>query len=145
MQNVYNFNCSSGALTDGIGIGDLTLIWNDYYNPYYKTLELPRAYVKSCYFLPYWSKNQECYMPEFIINTADNCFYFNTLIQPGIEWQEIDNLPFTETPMALYSKINGEDCLIFYSEENGMYYWNEYVMGNNKVENPPPNYKYVYP
>jgi len=136
-KSVYNFNCSSGALTDGVGIGEMKLMWENYFDPSYKTLELPLAFVKACYFLPYWSKNQDCYMPSFIIYTADNCFYYNTITHQSIEWEKINNLTFTEKPMALYSKINGEDCLIFYNEENGMYIWNQYVIGDNKIDNPP--------
>ena len=112
-KRVYNFNCSSGALTDGVGIGELELLWENYYNPSYKTLELPDAIILVCYHLPYWSKYLKMYLSTFVIHTADQKFYYNNILTIDKNWHEITNLKFSSRPISLNSKINGDDCLIF--------------------------------
>ena len=137
-KTIYNYSCSSGALHDGIGLSELKLIYNNDYDLQYKTLLLPTTnFVHACYFLRYWLEDINSYMSVLITYCADDKLYYNYLNSSDTEWYEISNLSFKSTPTAIYSKFNGDDSLIFYSDEDGMFVWNINIHDVIKVENPP--------
>lgn len=137
-SNLYNFNTSSGALIDGVGIDDITLIWDSFYDLEYKTLDLPLTfYIAGCYFFKYWESQHDRYLYFIIIYGANKKLYYNIINGVNTEWHEIKNINFTAKPIALYSKVNGVDSIIFYSKEDGMYVWNYHISQAYKVENSP--------
>ena len=137
-DNLYNFNTYTGALTDGIGISDIELVYENYYDMKYKTVQLPSAKeITGCYFLKYWHEPMNQYLYLLMIYCHDGKILYNMVNSINSEWTEIDNLQFSSKPMALYSKVNGVDSLIFYTENDGMFVWNMQLSKPIKVDNPP--------
>lgn len=136
-SQVYNFDTSSEALTDGLGINDLSFVWDNYNYLQYKTLVPPsKTFVINAYFFRYWHKVFGYYY-VLVIFCANNKIYYNYVNQVNTDWQEITNLTLTDDPIALYSKVNGVDCLIFYNDTDGMFVWDIRGSEAYKVDNPP--------
>jgi len=136
-ERIYNFSNLSGALTDGIGIGDLDIIYDSFYDISYKKIEIPNMIIKGCYFLKYWNKVLNSYDYLIIIYCSDQKLYYNVIASPDTSWMEIKNIQLTTKPIALYTKVNDIDSLIFYSEKDGMQVWDVFANNAYKVENPP--------
>lgn len=137
-DSMYNFNCSTGALIDGIGISDLKLIWDNFYDIKYKDLGLPQGtYIKSCYFFKYWDTKTNEYLYILLLYGVNKKIYFNIVNTINTEWHEVSNLEFSVNPMVIYAKVNNIDSLIFYTKEDGMFVWNFNISQVYKVENAP--------
>jgi hypothetical protein len=79
-NKTYNFNTSTGALIDGIGIDDITLIWDSFYDIEYKTLELPlKFYISGCYLYKYRESQSNMYFYFLIIYGANKKLYYNII------------------------------------------------------------------
>ena len=136
-SQVYNFDTSSEALKDGLGVTELKFVWNNAHDLQYKTLVAPTfAFVENAYFFRYWHKTWGYYY-VLVIYCSNKKIYYNYVNQYNDQWHEITNLTLTEEPIALYSKVNGVDCLIFYNDEDGMFVWDIRGTDAYKVENPP--------
>lgn len=136
-DRIYNFNTSTGALTDGMGIGEIEVVYNNFYDVDMKIIDNPQDPIESTYFLKYWNQTLESYDYILIIYCMNGKAYYNVVSDSYPSWMEIKNITFTVKPIALYSKVNGVDCLIFYSKKDGMQVWNILSAHSYKVDNPP--------
>lgn len=136
-DKIYNLNTSSGVLKDGMGVGDLEVVCDNFYDIRSKIIDQPISHVESTYFLKYWNKVLESYDYILIIYCGDGKAYYNVVSQTYPSWMEIKNITFTVKPIALYCKVNDVDCLIFYSKQDGMQVWNILGANSYKVDNPP--------
>lgn len=136
-NNVYNFDTTSGALTDGMGIQDVSFKYSSQLHRLTKKVNFPVNYqIMGCWYYPYFDTfdNSEC--PILVIYCSNRKFYYIQIQHPDIEMLEIDDLLFYEVPLVVTSKVNGIDTLILVSKKDGMYTWNP-LYGGKKIDNAP--------
>jgi len=125
--NLYNFAFLDGALKNGIGFNELInsfcseeeskLILEDF--------ETIGSIEKIFHFYIYNNETNVRDDKLIFINYEHKFFYVN-LYASNKNLLQLRNVKFIRTPNAVRYRLNGEDVMIFTSEEDNMLVWNGY-------------------
>lgn len=134
---VYNFDTSTGVLTDGLGVADVEFKYSTQLNRLRKKVKFPEQFqVMKCYYYPYYDSVAKMDFPMLVVYCSNRKFYFIPIQHPDEDVTEIPDLYFYEAPIAVTGKINGIDTIIFVSETDGMYIWNPMII-RKRIESVP--------
>lgn len=122
-KNTYNFNFKNGALKTGIGIGPLEVDVERDGGRYFKTLVTPDGLdVIAVWSFDRYVEQLDSFETYIIIYCSDKKLYYASLIDGTTFFSTIDStLTFESVPTAIKYKLDGYDCMIFSTPEDGMY------------------------
>lgn len=141
--NTYNFSFNNGALTTGLGVGDVYLPASYLpTNNQQRKVEFDNDYQ----FIATWIYKKEhinvygtpniSYDNWLFLQTADGNFYMSDICSDKNFILQINDLNLTEVPTIVNYNLNGVDSLLICSK-NGMWVWNNQMFGATKVESAP--------
>ena len=115
---IYNFDCSTGALTEGWGIEDsgigqegITKLWQF------------RRY----------DDEAKCEVKKLMFSCSDGSVYYSA----PHGYSQLSGVSFSSPPFTVNYRLYGEDVILMCSQDEGMYVWNG-IDPAYKVENAPP-------
>lgn len=133
----YNFDCSSGALKDGIGVRKLRFKSYPDDTTFKELDDLPTDYhPTSCWLFNYYDNQFSAFRSFLVIRDSNGDVYYNMLHTNATDFTKIDGLNFASEPLVITCNIDEEDTLVFITKNDGIYTWN-YPNRINKIENVP--------
>lgn len=112
-RQTYNYDFSSGALTNGLGFKDLTITVGDVK----KTMSVPSTVseIKNFWFFNNYNKTYEEFQPVLVFYTSENKLYWAPMYTTDTNFYELLNLTFNSEPVAINMYIDGRNRIVFCS------------------------------
>lgn len=124
--NSYNFDLSSGALKEGLGLKVFTTPYTRFGNTYTKTYDAPEGVTKiqNFWFYRRYDYDGEASSPMMLIYGDDNKLY-GTTIRSTLGFSEIGSVSFDGDPVGINYRLDNKDCMIFCSTsaQDYLYTW----------------------
>ncbi len=104
--SAFNFNFLSGVLKDGFGIKECPLY--EGHSPKFELTNQP----KKIYYYKRFDKENSRYVDYLMLYCSDGFIYKN-LLGSGLQFEKIEQLYFSKAPESVVYTYNGEDVIIF--------------------------------
>lgn len=122
-KNTYNFNFSSGALTQGLGFKDLTI---PYGTDFTKTMQVPQNVTKieKVWVYKRYVAQSQTFSPLLVFfsshsgNDNANELYYGRVETALNTFNLITNGEFSQVPVGINLRINGQDSILFCAGSN---------------------------
>ena len=134
----YNFDSSSGALKDGIGVRKLR--FKSYPDDVtFKDLDnWPTVYhPTACWLSNIFTTDFNVFRSLLVVQDSNGDIYYNLLHNDSTDFIKVDGLNFDTEPIVMTCKINNEDHVVFVAKNEGVYTW-KYPYTVKKIDNVPP-------
>lgn len=133
----YNFDITTGALKDGIGVGKLKFRRNSD-RDVYKELDYPPddSFVLACWLYTSYTDGINVDKSILVAYTSKGAIFYNRLHTEHTEFTLLDGVTFSSQPVVLACKLDGEDALILTTKAEGTYVW-KFPLALEKIENMP--------
>lgn len=110
---MFNFDVNSGALEDGVGIGNI-LVRYGIVKKDIQTLNLPaNTYVRDCFYFRSYNYNYKSYYSLLILKDNLGLFRYVRVDTQALTWKQIDNLEYYDDIEMMSTVLNGKDALVF--------------------------------
>ena len=108
-RQTYNYDFSSGALTNGLGFKDLTITVGDVT----KTMSVPSTVseIKNFWFFNNYNKTYEEFQPVLVFYTSEKKLYWAPMYTTDTNFYELLNLTFHSEPVAINMYIDGRNII----------------------------------
>lgn len=135
--NCYNFDYKSGALTESIGFEDLTIpsTTEDDGVELKPTMVDGTSYIKIGTYKQF-DKTENKRTDKLIAITTDKKVHFCRLVTAYPAMLNLDDQTFTEIPNLLNHNDGTYDCILFTSEKDGVYSWDDMIDTKNYPNMP---------
>ncbi len=129
----YNFNYKNGALTAGLGVKDVKIHWSYNDENLTKVIRFPEGVQPLN--VAFYRLQSNMDMSQLVFYCSDGGLYFNLLHTNTASVLKYPNITFTSTPYMFNYKLNGEQCFIVTSPNDGMWVITQTTV--NKVADAP--------
>ena len=120
-KNTYNFEFKNGALTTGLGVVPLEVsMTRD--NENIKPLNTPEGLdVLAVWTFDRYVKQNDFVDTYIIIYCSDKHLYVANIVTGVVDFWQATDKTFERVPSAIKYRVDGYECLIFTTPEDGMY------------------------
>lgn len=134
--STYNYCYQNGALKTGLGIQELQLAYTKENRELKNHVNLPDGLeARSVFIYTNYNKNINLQYDFLVVYASDNDIYATFLYGDRVNYIKL-GLNFSTCPMFFNYHINGQDCLIMITEQEGMYVWDS-ELPPVKIEDAP--------
>lgn len=106
----YNFDNKSGALTDGMGVKEMTF---PLAGGTEKTLSFPNVVPSKLYYFKRYDQVNKCYDDRILAYCSDGYIYGASVGGTDTVFVQIPELMFSSAPIGLHYKYNTDDVMVF--------------------------------
>ena len=122
--STYNYSYLNGALRTGLGVKELSISYDRLDRSKKKSVVLPDG-VEAIATYTYIRQDKFMgeYMDMLLVYASDCKIYAYSMYFDSDSFFVLDQVLFSTIPLVVNYNIEGKDCVIFVTEEEGMFVW----------------------